>query len=115
MRKVPNKRCFRVSNRKSKRVMSKCSTKANAEKQLRLLRAVENNKNFVPYGSRKSKKYRGGETESEKLMSRLDNSQNNKDKKSELKHLSSLLPRPSPKKPSPRKSLSKTVKRWFGL
>jgi len=48
MRKVPNKNCYRVSNRKSKRVMAKCASKKNAMKQLRLLRAIQNNKNFVP-------------------------------------------------------------------
>ena len=58
LRKVPNKRCFRVTNSRSKRVMSKCTSKTRANKQLRLLRAIENNKNFVPYSSRKSRKRR---------------------------------------------------------
>ena len=58
MRKVSKKRCYRVTNSKSKRIMSKCTTKAKAEKQLRLLRAIQNNKKFVPYGSRKSRKMR---------------------------------------------------------
>jgi hypothetical protein len=57
IRKVPNKACYRVSNKKTKKVFAKCSSKKNAEKQLRLLRAIENNKNFVPNrGTRKVKK-----------------------------------------------------------
>jgi len=47
-RKVPKKNCYRVTNRKTKRVFAKCSTKENAKKQLRLLRAIEYNKNFKP-------------------------------------------------------------------
>jgi hypothetical protein len=54
IRKVPNKACYRVSNKKTKKVFAKCSSKKNAEKQMRLLRAIENNKNFVPTrGTRK--------------------------------------------------------------
>lgn len=47
-RKVPKKKCYRVTNRKTKRVFAKCSTKENAKKQLRLLRAIQYNKDFVP-------------------------------------------------------------------
>ena len=47
IRKVPNKKCYRVTNSRSKRVMSKCTTKKKAEKQKRLLNAILNNKNFV--------------------------------------------------------------------
>ncbi len=47
-RKVPNRNCYRVYNRKSKKVFAKCTSKTNAMKQLRLLRAIEFNKNFVP-------------------------------------------------------------------
>ena len=46
MRKVPNKRCYRVTNTHSKKVMARCTSKVKAEKQLRLLRAIQNNKNF---------------------------------------------------------------------
>jgi hypothetical protein len=42
------KRCYQVVNKKSKRVFSKCSTKTKASRQLRLLRAIQYNKNFVP-------------------------------------------------------------------
>jgi len=64
MRKVPNKNCYRVSNRKSKRVMAKCASKKNAEKQLRLLRAIQNNKNFVPRKSAKKGRMQKGGAES---------------------------------------------------
>ena len=41
MRKVNKKRCYRVSNRLTKRVFAKCTTKSKAKKQLRLLRSLE--------------------------------------------------------------------------
>ena len=50
MRKVKNKTCYRVSkksNKKSKKVFSKCATRKNAIKQMRLLRALEYNRNFT--------------------------------------------------------------------
>jgi len=47
-RKVRGKDCYKVYNKKSKRVYSRCATKDNAKKQIRLLSAIENNKNFVP-------------------------------------------------------------------
>jgi len=49
-RKVANKSCYRVYNAKTRRVFAKCATAENAQKQLRLLRAIENNKNFIPNG-----------------------------------------------------------------
>jgi len=55
IRKVKNKSCYRVYNKKSKKIFSKCSSKENATKQLRLLRAIEYNKKFVPY-TRKNRK-----------------------------------------------------------
>ena len=52
MRKIPNKDCYTVykkkTNRSGKRVFSKCTTLKNAKKQLRLLRAIQYNKDFVP-------------------------------------------------------------------
>lgn len=45
-RKVRNRRCFKVYNRNTKRVFSKCTSKTKAKKQINLLRAVENNKSF---------------------------------------------------------------------
>jgi hypothetical protein len=47
-RKVTKKSCYKVYNRKSKRIFSKCTTKENAKKQLKLLRAIQYNKNFKP-------------------------------------------------------------------
>lgn len=38
MRKLPNKKCWKVYNAKTGRIHAKCSTKSNAEKQIRLLR-----------------------------------------------------------------------------
>ena len=49
------KRCYQVVNKKSKRVFSKCSTKAKASRQLRLLRAIQYNKNFVPRSRSRSR------------------------------------------------------------
>jgi hypothetical protein len=60
IRKVPNKSCYRVYKAKSKkgsrRIFSKCATKKNAENQLRLLRALQYNKNFVLNKTRKLRK-----------------------------------------------------------
>lgn len=50
MRKVRGKPCYKLYNTKTKRVYSKCGTKENVRKQLRLLRAIEYGKNFVPRG-----------------------------------------------------------------
>lgn len=56
LRKVSNKNCYRVRNRNTKRVFAKCTTLAKANKQLRLLRAIEFNKSFklLPKGQRPS-------------------------------------------------------------
>jgi hypothetical protein len=48
LRKVRNQECYRIINPKTKRVFAKCSTKQNATKQLRLLRAIQYNKGFLP-------------------------------------------------------------------
>ena len=52
LRKVPNKKCYMVFKKKTKnsgkRVFSKCTTLKNAKKQLKLLRAIQFNKDFVP-------------------------------------------------------------------
>lgn len=42
------KRCYQVVNTQNGRTFSKCSTKKNAEKQMRLLRAIQYNKSFKP-------------------------------------------------------------------
>lgn len=54
-RKVRGKNCYKVYNKKTQRVFSQCATKENAAKQLRLLRAMEFNKDFVPRGQMKNK------------------------------------------------------------
>lgn len=46
MRKVPRRRCYTVKNKKTKRVMAKCTSKAKATRQMRLLRGIEFNKKF---------------------------------------------------------------------
>ena len=46
IRKMPNKTCYRVYNKRTKRIFSKCTSKTKAKKQMRLLRALENNKKF---------------------------------------------------------------------
>lgn len=51
-----HKRCYQVVNPKTKYRFSKCSTKKNAQKQLRLLRAIQYNKNFVLRKTRKNRK-----------------------------------------------------------
>lgn len=56
VRKVRGKSCFKVYNKKSKRVYSKCTSRENAQKQVRLLRAIEYNKNFVPRRTTMSRK-----------------------------------------------------------
>ena len=45
-RKVPNRRCYKVYNTRTKRVFAKCTSKAKAKRQMNLLRAIENNKTF---------------------------------------------------------------------
>jgi hypothetical protein len=53
MRKVRNQDCYKVTNQLTKKVHSKCTTKEKAQKQLRLLRAIEHNPKFVPRASKK--------------------------------------------------------------
>lgn len=46
IRKVPNKNCYSVKNRKSGIYRSKCTSKNKAKKQIRLLSALEFNPKF---------------------------------------------------------------------
>ena len=46
-RKVRNKPCYKVYNAKTKKVFAKCTTKEQAQKQMRLLRGLENNLDFA--------------------------------------------------------------------
>jgi len=59
LRKIPNKPCYMVYKKQTKtnkkHVFSKCSTLKNAKKQLRLLRAIQYGKNFIPRKSIKNK------------------------------------------------------------
>lgn len=52
-RKVRGKPCYRVTNKRTKRVFSKCTTPENAKKQMKLLRAILYNKNFKTNSTRK--------------------------------------------------------------
>ena len=54
-RKVRGKQCYRVTNKKSKKVFSNCTTSDNAKKQMKLLRAIMYNKNFKPNRTRKNR------------------------------------------------------------
>ena len=47
-RKVRGKDCYKVYNTKSRKVFSNCTSKTNAIAQLKLLRAIQFNKKFVP-------------------------------------------------------------------
>jgi len=47
IRKLTKKDCYKVFNKKSKKVFSKCSSLEKAKKQLNLLRAIHYNKNFT--------------------------------------------------------------------
>jgi len=49
------KNCYKVFNKKTKKVFSKCATLENAKKQSKLLRAIHYNKNFVPNGRANAK------------------------------------------------------------
>jgi G:T/U-mismatch repair DNA glycosylase len=50
------KGCVQVYNRKTRQVYAKCTTQKKADKQLRLLRALEYNPNFVPRSSSRGKR-----------------------------------------------------------
>lgn len=54
-RKVRGKSCYRVTNKKNKRVFSNCATQDNAKKQMKLLRAIMFNKNFNPNSTRRKR------------------------------------------------------------
>ena len=51
LRKIPNQDCYRVYNRRTKRVFAKCSSLVNARRQMRLLNAIEYS-DFVPQGAK---------------------------------------------------------------
>lgn len=45
IRKMPNRRCYRVYNSETKYVYAKCTSKKKAEAQVRLLESVKNGNN----------------------------------------------------------------------
>ena len=48
IKKVPRKNCYKVYNKQTKRVFARCTSKENATKQSRLLRAIMFTPGFVP-------------------------------------------------------------------
>ena len=46
IRKVRGKPCYKLMNRNTKKMFSKCATKRNVKSQLRLLNAIKYNKSF---------------------------------------------------------------------
>jgi hypothetical protein len=58
LRKVRGKSCYRVKNKDNGRVFASCATRKNAVKQMRLLRAIQFNKKFVPTGRGTRKRMR---------------------------------------------------------
>ena len=65
IRKVTNRRCYKLYNSNTKKVFSKCGSKPNVQKQLRLLRALQYNKAFKPNSQNKTS---GGTTPSPVLL-----------------------------------------------
>jgi hypothetical protein len=47
IRKVRNQPCYKVYNKRTKKVFAKCTSREKAEGQVRLLRGIENNRRFA--------------------------------------------------------------------
>ena len=47
IRKVPRRRCYRVTAKKSRHVFAKCTSLEKAKRQVRLLRAIDLNPKFI--------------------------------------------------------------------
>lgn len=62
-RKVRGKNCYKVYKPKDGKVFAKCTTKDKAKRQIRLLRAIQNNKTFRPLSNRS----RGGARKTRKV------------------------------------------------
>lgn len=63
VRKVPNRKCYKVFNKSNKRVFSKCTSIKKAKKQMRLLYAIQNNPKFRSvHSSRLKLRNNGGQT-----------------------------------------------------
>jgi hypothetical protein len=58
IRYLRKKKCYSVINKKTKKVFSKCTTKENATKQSRLLRAIMFNKDFIPNNANRTRRRR---------------------------------------------------------
>ncbi len=56
IKKVKNKTCYKLINKKNKHIFSKCSSLKNVKKQMRLLNAIKYNKKFKPYSKTKKNK-----------------------------------------------------------
>ena len=49
MRKVSRRNCYKVYNATTRKAHSKCTSKLKAKRQMRLLRAIQHNPDFIPY------------------------------------------------------------------
>lgn len=67
IRKMPKRNCYKVFNKNTKKIFAKCASMKNAQKQLRLLRALQNNPKFrttakrvimIKIGGKTRKKYK---------------------------------------------------------
>lgn len=56
IKKVKNKTCYKLINKKNKHIFSKCSSLKNVKNQMRLLNAIKYNKKFKPYLKTKKNK-----------------------------------------------------------
>ncbi len=65
-RKVRGKNCYKVSNKHTKKVFAKCTSQINAGKQMRLLRALQYNKQFISHSNRKTRKNKTQKNQSQK-------------------------------------------------
>mgnify|MGYP001226494165 FL=1 len=54
IRKVRNQPCYKVYNKKTKKVHAKCTSREKAQKQIRLLNAIKYNKKFKLNKTRKN-------------------------------------------------------------
>ena len=61
IRKMPKQDCYRVykprnkTTKKPQKTFSRCTSLANAQKQVRLLRAIQYDRNFTPRNNRTRK------------------------------------------------------------
>jgi hypothetical protein len=62
VRKMPNRNCYKVFNKNTKKIYSKCASRVNAQKQLSLLRGIKYNPIFRSKLKRSTMKKTGGKT-----------------------------------------------------